>query len=139
MTDLKIINGGADEPTATIEQMAAVEFLPIKLDSSLTKSQKIERLNQRMDYARDWAGLATEIIELSKDELVAKVRAHYDVFGPMLMSMYEAAEAVDVTSIFRAAETRLAIALAVVESEPPPDDGGDDNGEPLPDEDSRAA
>jgi hypothetical protein len=64
------------------------------------------------------AVVAAEIISLNKDELIARVAEQYDVLGPCLMWLAHAGDdARVVLDIIRAAEARLAVALANVEGD----------------------
>jgi len=64
------------------------------------------------------AVVAAETISLNKDQLIPRVAEQYDVLGPCLMWLAHAGDdARVVLDIIRAAEARLAVALANVEGD----------------------
>jgi hypothetical protein len=134
--DLKVVGGKADSPPVTIEQIAAIEFKPVKEFARLSEAKRDERLREMSTTVYQLAGFAMEIHTKRKDELVKVVREQYADLGSWLMTFHNAAnDAKALAELIEGAEVRLLWALAVVESEPPPDDGGgggDDDGEPVP-------
>jgi hypothetical protein len=122
---LKPIAGGASGPPATVAEIAAFEFGAIKEFRGLTKAERLRKTHSIADGVRAMAVLAAEIVAMDKPKLIAKVSEKYDVLGALLMEFAEAADdAKALLEIIQSAEARLAVALAVVEGDPPPDDDG---------------
>jgi hypothetical protein len=127
----RIINGSADQPPATIEQMAALEFVAVKRLACMSKEQRTQKISNMATYAYQMVTIAMEFCIRDKADLVQLLREEYDTFGPALMSLAEAREdARALLDVISMGEARLAVALAVVEgdTEPPPDDGGEARG-----------
>jgi hypothetical protein len=126
MTDLKVINSGTDEPPATIEQMAAIEFKAASRLARMSKTKRTENLHAISMRVLQAACIACEFYARDKEEAIKMVAERYDIFGPALMELAKAAdEARTLLEVIRTGEARLAVALAVVEGNTPPlDDGG---------------
>jgi hypothetical protein len=134
MTDLKVIDGKEDSPPATVEQIAAIKFKPVKQFARLSEAKRDERLRELSTTIYQAGTVAMGILTNKKEELVKVVREKHAEMGPWLMACHNAAnDAKTLAAVIESAEIRLATALAIVEGEPPPDDdGGDDAGEPIP-------
>jgi hypothetical protein len=121
MTNLKVTHG-SKRPPATIEQIAAIEFMAIPELARMSKAQRKD--NAKAMASRVWnaAAVAAEFVSLDKVELVKRVAEKPDYYGPMLMEFaYAADDARALLEVIQACETRLAVALAVVEGDEPPD------------------
>jgi hypothetical protein len=127
MTDLKGINGGADGPTATIEQIAAMEFKGASRLARMSRAERVENLHAMSSRVYQAATIACELYTRDKEDVIKLVAESFDKFGPALMELADAAnDARALLDVISSGEARLAVALAVVEgnTEPPPDDGG---------------
>jgi hypothetical protein len=118
-----VIRGGRNSgPPATQAEIAAFDFGPLHVDS--IKADRLKAANVCSNAIHAALVISLEIAALGKDELVARVREHYEAFGPGLIQLAHAADdARRAQELIMAAETRLAVALAVVEpNEDSPDD-----------------
>jgi len=113
------VDGGKDKgPPATSAQIAAFEFKSIRQFQGMTKEKRLKLAHENADILRAMAVVAIEIVALDKSELIAKVRENYDKFGPFLMELAHARDHAQAFMEFiGSAETRLAVALAVVEGD----------------------
>jgi hypothetical protein len=110
-------------PPVTLEQLLPMQFAAVKEFKGLSQEERIEHAHCKIDALRPIAVIAGEILANDKDELIEKVEANYDLWGPFLMSLHEASEdARALMQILSSAECRLAVAIAFVEG----DDGGGD-------------
>jgi hypothetical protein len=118
--DFTVINGPADPP-ATVAQIAAMEFEGVK-PLSLSKEKRLAQIRDLVQKVYWVTEIAGEICRLDKAELIEIVRENYDIHGPKLMMLAQAADAAkDIREVIQSAECRLAVALAVIEG-----DGGED-------------
>src|SRR6266566_4223144 len=103
------------EKPATVEQLAAFEFEGVKRLAALPKDTRNKHTSDLVDEVHLAATVAIEIVAMDKAELVEKVRARLEKFGPALMKLASARESAGcLSSIIGSAEARLAVALAVV-------------------------
>jgi len=116
------MNGGADGPLATVEEMAAVGFRAEPRFANVP----LVALRAMADNIYRRAVIAAVVCSFEKDALVEFVAEHPDTVGPWLMELADAAlDAHALADTIGSAEARLAVALAVVEGD---DDGPDDGG-----------
>jgi hypothetical protein len=124
---MRIIDGRADGPPATIAQIAAIEFKAASGIAGMSPEQREKTLRGMMERVHKAATIAATIVARDKDALVRFVAAHHDSMGPWLMELALAGDAArSLADIIRGAEAHLAAALAVVEGDEPddpPDDG----------------
>ena len=99
----------------------------------MPKEARDKRAYEIATTAYKWAQVALHIMTLDKEELVAKTRENYQVLGETLLASPDAeAAARDLLEIIQSGMARLAVAVAVVETDPNFDpDGGED----IPEED----
>jgi hypothetical protein len=81
------------KPPATTAQIAALEFGAIVELAKLPKAKRIKNAHSLCDSVRVAAVIAGETVSLSKPELIKRVSARLDIFGPLLMEFAEARDA----------------------------------------------
>jgi hypothetical protein len=103
---------------ATIAEISVIEFRAIKLFRGLSQHKRLTKSHALVDGVRPMAVAAAEVLAMTKEELIEKVDEGHDLFGPMLKWLSNAGtDAQAIVDVIRAAESRLAIALANVEGE----------------------
>ena len=118
MPELKIINGKDEGPPATIEQLAAMEFKGVKKLAQMPKEERTSNIRSLAMSVYQAAAVAGELYIRDKAEVVEMVREKYDTYDPALMELSDAGkDAEALLDIIRTGETRLAVALAIVEGE----------------------
>ena len=118
-SNFAVIRGGRNSgPPATQTEIAAIEFTP--LNAGTTKAERTEACRKASHAIHEALIFSVEIGVLDKDDLVQKVRNEYEAFGSALLFFIKVLDDVRaVQEMIMAAETRLAVALAIVE----PDEG----------------
>jgi hypothetical protein len=125
MTELTVINGKSDRPPATVATLAAIEFEGVKDFVEMSKDERLRKIHGVLDDVRPLVVLAGELMASDKDELVPKVAANIELWGPFLMSLAAAGDDLKMLhDIVSSAELRLAVGFANVERDPT-DHGGD--------------
>jgi hypothetical protein len=95
-----------------------MEFAADERFRRMTQVQRLERTHDLADHVRVMAVIASEVLTMSKAELVAKLEREYESLGPALMELAKAKDKAEaLLDVIKAAEARLAIALAVVEGD----------------------
>jgi hypothetical protein len=118
-----VIKGGKANKPATAEKIAVMEFGPIARIARLPKAKRQKNTDNLVASVRGFSLLAVELVAYDKARLVERVAKDYDTFGPLLMGLAHAADdAKALLQLLQAAEVRLAVAIAVVESDEQPDD-----------------
>lgn len=103
---------------ATAANISMLEFKAVKRLRGLSSKQRIKKAHAIADSLRPMSVIALEIVVCEKAELIAKVQAGHDTFGPFLMELAHAKDnARALMEVLEAAEMRLAVALAVVEGD----------------------
>ena len=100
---------------ATVAEIAAVDF-EAQDYSATPKDDRLRKIREVIDRIPSATILAVELLGLSKDELIAKVKSDCEIWGQFLMMLAESTDDLAVLQkIAAAAEARLAVALANVE------------------------
>jgi hypothetical protein len=82
----------------------------------MTQDQRLMNAHACIDRVRPFHALAVELLALTRDELIAKVREDHETFGDMLLDFTEAVgDARAILELCSSAEIRLACAVANVE------------------------
>jgi len=132
MTDLKAINGRDGGPPATVEQIAALEFKAVSRLAAMPERKRMENMQALAQHVYNAAVIAMDIVTHDKDALVKMVAEKHDEIGPWLMGLADAAgDARALRDIITSGETRLAVALAIVEGDDPDPPDGDDDGKTV--------
>jgi hypothetical protein len=93
---------------------------------SSTASRALPECRKRSEIVRGLATrayhaalVASELCARDKADVIRLVREKYDTFGPALMELAEAAgDTAALLEVIRSGESRLMVALAVIEGEP---------------------
>ena len=122
MTELRSIKGNKDDPTVTVEQLAAFEFKGVRELARMPEKERVQHVRDQCDDIYKVGIVALGILAQEKDKLVSD---HYETVGPWLMALTHAAEDTQrFADVIQSAEIRMAVALAIVEGDEPPDDDG---------------
>jgi hypothetical protein len=116
---LRVIDGGKnDGKPATVAEIAALQFDGVKEIAQLSERQRSKNLTGLIQSVYAAAQIAGAIVTHDKAKLIEVVREEYDTFGPALMDLADAgANAQAILEVIRSGETRLAVALAVIEGD----------------------
>jgi hypothetical protein len=126
MTNLKSIEGDKEDgPAATVEQLAALEFKGVRELARMPEKEQEQHVRDQCNDVYKMGIVALGILAQNKKSLVKMVSEHHDTVGPWLMGLHHAATDIKrFAEAIQSAEIRMAVALAIVEGDEPPDDDG---------------
>jgi hypothetical protein len=125
---LTVVSDVGNQRAATVAGIAAMEFDGVKGFARMPQEKRNANVRGLATRAYHAALVASELCARDKADVIRLVREKYDTFGPALMELAEAAgDTAALLEVIRSGESRLMVALAVIEGEPdwvPPDERG---------------
>jgi hypothetical protein len=111
--DLILITGSKGTKPCAVAEIAALEFEPL-----LSGLQRLRRVRELVDVVGAAAAVASEMVTMTRAELIAMAQEKHEECGASLMEFaYIKESAYMLASIIQGAELRLAVALANVEKD----------------------
>lgn len=115
---LQVVADNRPGVPATVDQIAAIEFKSIKPLLCLTDEQRRAKINKELGEIYSFLAVAFAICEDDKAELVSKIAQDPELWGNALLGFRGCVANLDLyKTLILAAESRVAVALAVVETE----------------------
>jgi hypothetical protein len=104
---------------ATHAEIAQIEFRAVKFFRGMSQTERTTKIHAVVDRLRPLAVIASEMVAMTKPELIERVSENYDTLGPLLMQLADLRDEIKALSdTTAAAEVGLACALANVEDDP---------------------